>query len=488
MGLSQEIRFKIGGDNSGLRASFAQAATIAEQSGKRMEAALSKIDKIKNSRGLIDFRRRVAFEEADTVGKIRITTEKLAALSGRLATTEAGTTKQKRLQLEMDKERYKLTLLRQQKLRENLNTETAQPPAEDQGAAGNGIRTNIAKYAFRLVGGTVIGALRAALDYQNSRREIAQSQEESRAIGLASTRSRFAATGGVQAQLTQGQGTMRDLESQKDFVQQRINFLRTPAQMALMALDRFGAGFKLLNDAEKEVERLNAELQKQHDINALLEKDLVRQRDIRKTEFGFGGRIEGNTIKINSKPSGSIAETGEAASRGQLNDVRKELIELRRLRGVQAAEIKYGGASSDVAQNARIAVEAQKVNLQRAQQAMRARLLETNRELSGEAVEGRTFSNGRPRPLSETERLARRAQMFRQRARDAVLTGAAGDVGHFTRSAIGDEASVANRLGRASSQAQKLDVADATSIKPELTTANQLLTAIKDSLKPQDVN
>ncbi len=171
-----------------------------------------------------------------------------------------------------------------------------------------------------------------------------------------------------------------------------------------------------------------------------------------------------------------------------MSEIKKEQIELKRLQGVLRAEINYGGAGSEASRDARVAVEAQRVKVDQSRQAARQRLLEVNQDLTGQATEGRSFRDGARRPLSESERIARRAQMFRTRAQNAILTGASGEAPHLLQSAIRDEATVAGRLSRASSKVKPLDVGDSSGIKPELLRSNQLLEAIKKSLEVVNVD
>ncbi len=477
MAFSQEVRFKIGGEvGSSLRASFSQATTMAEAAGKNIEKTFAKIDKIKSSGGLVDFRRKVAFEEASTVGKIKITTEKLAALSSRIAQSEAGTTKQKKLQLDFDKERTKLAILRRQQAADNLagggGGAAEEPAADKKGGRGSQI--------LRSIGGAIAAGLQVALAYQRSRDEFAQSQEASRAAGLASTRARFAATGGITSQLRQGRGAEKDLENRKDFAQQRVNELKTPAQMALMAADQInpfgGKGFGVLREAESELENINAEIQKIHDTNALTQRDLEQQL----------ATYEGQDDAL----SGVISKRRE----GRLNDVSSAQLEEKRLKDLLARDVAEKrliekdekGETTLEYRKRELEVAGAESNTLAAQQSMRQRRLDVNHDLTGQAAEGRTFANGRQRPLSETERLARRAQQFRERARRGILTGAGGDSGRFIDAAIGDEASVAGRLSDASAGVKPKDVGDSSSIKPEIVRSNQLLEAIKNSLQPVD--
>jgi hypothetical protein len=80
--------------------------------------------------------------------------------------------------------------------------------------------------------------------------------------------------------------------------------------------------------------------------------------------------------------------------------------------------------------------------------------------------------------------LARQAAKARQQARDAVLTGAPGEAAYQQQRALGLETSVADRLSFGSSGMQQRITPDSSSIAAEITTSNQLLEAIKNSLTP----
>ncbi len=540
MGFSNEVRFKISGNTSGLRASFSQATSMAESAGKQMEKSLSRIDKVTSARGLLEFRRKVAFEEASTVGKIRITTERLAALSGRIATTEAGTTKQKKLQLDFDKERTKLALLRKQQQAENLAAGSESGPvtakkAEEKESSG----LSLGQLAVRGIGAAVAFALQRVISYNASRVRVDEARGESNASGLASLRSTFAAIGGAQGQLTQGKGALKDLERQREEAQRRATFLGGGLQGAVSIVAP-----EELTKAEVAVADLNARIQEQHNKNQLIERDLMRQlktydnqrstlakisefykagatsqprlaslnvqtaeRQVRiEAEHGTPDSQREAQLKFQEAQLASQLAHREAARSVKEYDIEKDALDkinARRRDGlateVELAKIdrdrialevkneaKLGSAESGLAKRrelyrANLAVSA-------AQQNLRQHLLDVNQDLTGQAAEGRTFANGRARPLSETERLARQAQRFRERARNGILTGAGGDAGRFIDKAIGNEASVANRLSEASAGVKPKDVADSSTIKPEIVRSNQLLDAIKNSLQPVDVD
>ncbi len=596
---------------------------MAETAGKQMEKSLARIDKIKTGGGLLDFRRRVAFEEASTVGKIRITTERLAALSGRIATTEAGTTKQKKLQLDFDKEREKLRLLRAQKVQENVAS-GAQPKREED--EGDGGRLSKGQLAFRAIGGAVAFVLQRVINFNQSRNQVAQAQEESTGSQLGSVRGTLAAIGGLRGQLRQGQGALKDIQSRREYEQNRAEELsgesknQTRFESDMNKLVSFVRPDELAK-AEKAVHQLNAEEAKQHAANLLIERDLHLQenlysaqieavteiadlksrglatdqrqaeilerqarnelaiisankgtpeqvREAAKTVIGATGataeatrgrsrlvssqllekdaqgainsligqglateenlaRVEERRLQtlleieqafgtpdsvtaaeLNVKrqqgvvdravrsqrlleqstkaESESVDRTVAARQRGTLSEIESARIARDRAKTQLALERQFGDVNSQ--QQAAVRVKEAEGNVSAARQSGKQRLLDVNQELSGQAAEGRTFANGRQRPLSETERLARRAQQFRERARRGILTGAGGDAGRFIDSALSDEASVAGRLSEASSGVRPKDVADATSIKPEIVRSNQLLEAIKNSLQTVDVD
>ncbi len=468
MAFSQEVRFKIGGEvGSSLRASFSQATTMAEKAGKQMEKSFAALDKITSNKGLVDFRRRVAFEEANTVGRIKITQERLASLSYRIGQTEAGTTKQKKLQLDFDKERAKLAILRRQQQDSNLAGGGAAPTEE----AGGGGRSGFGQLAFRAIGGAIAFGLQRVINFNQSRVRVDQANEASGAAGLASLRSRFAAVRGLGGQFEQGQGTIKDLERQKQFEEQRRDMLaggmHKGSSAALHGLVSFISPEEL-EKSETAIAAINAKLQQTHDANALIEREYNRQHTILRAE------------------EYSVGAVNDLRKKGLANEEQLARIETFRAFQVQRAEEKYGTPES--ARAAGIAYKKASGEQDAAEQRLRQQRLDVNQDLTGQAAEGRAFANGRQRPLSETERLARRAQQFRERARRGILTGAGGDAGRFIDSAIADEGTVANRLSDASSGVRRKDVADATSIKPEIIRSNQLLEAIKNSLAPVAVD
>lgn len=179
----------------------------------------------------------------------------------------------------------------------------------------------------------------------------------------------------------------------------------------------------------------------------------------------------------------AIEQTDKLQSKGNLNAVSAAQIQLKLAKeSVELAKIY--GTVVDV-NNAKAAQRQIESNLRATQMGMQQRQIDVSQSLTEQAAgAGRTFANGRPRPLSETERLARQAAKARQQARDAVLTGAPGEAAYQQQRALGLETSVADRLSFGSSGMQQRITTDSTAIAAEITTSNQLLSSIESYLKP----
>ena len=179
----------------------------------------------------------------------------------------------------------------------------------------------------------------------------------------------------------------------------------------------------------------------------------------------------------------AIEQTDKLQSKGNLNAVAAAQIQLKLAKeSVELAKIY--GTVVDV-NNAKAAQRQIESNLRATQMGMQQRQIDVSQSLT-EQVAGsvRTFPNGRPRPLSETERLARQAAKARQQARDAVLTGAPGEAAYQQQRALGLEGNVADRLSFGSFKMQQRITPDSSAIAAEITTSNQLLKAIESYLKP----
>jgi hypothetical protein len=208
--------------------------------------------------------------------------------------------------------------------------------------------------------------------------------------------------------------------------------------------------------------------------NNLRQKQIALQAAQNTTEAEFlnVGSKEQGIIRINH-----LQETGGAnaisLAKVQL-DIAKEAVEVAKMYGT---ELEQASARANEIQ-AEGSYRAAQINMQQRQ-------IDVSQSISEQAAgAGRTFANGRARPLSETERLARQAMQARLQARNAVLTGAPGEAAMQQQRALGLEASVSDRLSFGSSEMQRRITPDSSGIAAEITTSNQLLEAIKNSLTP----
>jgi hypothetical protein len=286
------------------------------------------------------------------------------------------------------------------------------------------------------------------------------------------------------------------MEAMRDFQQNHVNDLKTG--LSGLLTQAHPESMKILADAESKLISMSGELQKQHDTNALIERDLRRQNlirasllsgtyvpvpEVRNGDMRHLGSVE---VQVRGRP-GSLQQTESAMRGGNLNAVTAARIELQRLTRVQQAEKSYGTPESQMA--AKIAVREQAIEVAKARNNMALFGANFAESITGDAAGGRTFRNGRARPLSETERLAQRAAMFRDRARNLILEGSTGGgAGRSIAAARLDEAHVASRLSAASASiAAPPGVTDATALKAELINTNKILTAIQTSLTPTGV-
>jgi hypothetical protein len=572
MGLSQEVRFKITGDTKSLKSEFSSIPPAAKSAGERAGEAFERAFKAKTGRTI--------------------------------------------------QEAKQITAMRKGIASSSNNSGGGGGPGGPSG--GNDEKpnaaSNVAKYAFRLIGGAIAYGLQRVIAYNQSRIEVAQAQDESTGSQLGSLRGTLASIGGLRGQLRQGQGAIKDIQSQREFEQKRATDLAGESKSQTMAqshLNKLVSFFKPdeLTKAEKAVQQLNAEEAKQHSANIVIERDLKLQENLYSAQIESATEIadlrarglltgqreaeilerqarnelviteahkrspeeirgaaksvieasghtaqatrersralssqllaqdaqgainslisqglatEENLAKIEEQrlqtlleierafgttgsvkaaelaakrqqgsveqavrsqrmmeqstkaESDSVDKTAAARQRGTLSELQSARIARDRAKTQAELEGKFGDINSQ--RTAALKLNEANANVAAAHQSARQHLLDVNQDLTGQAAEGRTFANGRARPLSETERLARRAQQFRERARRGILTGAGGDAGRFLDAAMGDEATVAGRLSEASAGVRPKDVADSSSIKPEIVRSNQLLEAIKNSL------
>ncbi len=473
MGASQEVKFKIGGDTASLERSFAKLPAMAEAAGRKAENAFQRASRYSAGAKLSAFREKQQYDDASTVGKIKQTTGQLADLAYARARSEKGSAEYLKIQLEIEQRLVNLRKLQRtaQKERADGVTLPNQPssPQEEQGD-----KPNRGAQAFRVIGTAIAAGLRVFSSYLDTRLAKSQAQDDSRAAGLQSLRSTFAARRGSLGELEQGRGTLSDLESKRNFEANRVSELSSAAQLAAASVDEanpFGkSGFKPLQEAEANVEKLNAEIQKQHNLNQLIERDLHQQA--------------ANLVAQDDLQTNIAAMKAE----GRYSDVAGAQAEADRLATLYEVDIQDKRLFQDTPEaNKRFLEVAQAQNeANSARRSLERRQVDVNEALTQDAAGGRTFQNGARRPRSEAERLAERAERFRQRARDAVLTGNS-DSGRLLGEAVIEEGNVGSRLAANANGKAPKGTEDATSLKPELATANKLLEAIKQALSPTKV-
>jgi hypothetical protein len=267
-----------------------------------------------------------------------------------------------------------------------------------------------------------------------------------------------------------------------------------------------------LQDANLETQRVGLEdiqnIQKQRKVNAvdiaqIEQESAKRQLDDIKTQKGTRQEIKAAENNLTQKQTAlqlaqdaqdyelltirnkrtATEEIDKLQRKGSLNAVSSAQIQLKLAKETVELAKTYG-TIVDV-NNAKASQKQAEANFRAAQMGMQQRQIDVSQSLTEQAAgAGRTFANGRPRPLSETERLARQAAKARQQARDAVLTGAPGEAAYQQQRALGLETSVADRLSFGSSGMQQRITPDSSGIAAEITTSNQLLEAIKNSLTP----
>lgn len=466
MGASQEVKFKIGGDTASLERSFSKLPAMAEAAGRKAENAFQRASRYSAGAKLSAFREKQQYDDAGTVGKIKQTTGQLADLAYARARSEKGSAEYLKIQLEIEQRLVNLRKLQRTAQREradavDLPDNRPPPPVPEKPEK----QSNFGALAFRVIGTAVAYGLERVIAWNASRVRVANAQEEGGAAGLQSLRSTFAARRGKLGELEQGEGTLRDLQSRRDYEQQRASELRLGLQGGVSAIAP-----EELTKSEEAVARLNGEIQKQHNANQQIQRDLEQQA----ANLSAQDELQTNIAAMKAE--------------GHYSDVAGTRAEADRLEALYQADIEAKRLFQDTPEaNKRfLEVAAANNDANSAERALQRRQVDTNEALTQDAAGGRTFQNGARRPRSEAERLAERAERFRQRSRDAVLTGNS-DSGRLLDLARTEEGNVANRLAANANGKAPKGIEDATSLKPELATANKLLEAIKESLSSTKV-
>ncbi len=462
MGASQEVKFKIGGDTASLERSFAKLPAMAEAAGRKAETAFQRASRYSAGAKLSAFREKQQYDDASTVGKIKQTTGQLADLAYARARSEKGSAEYLKIQLEIEQRLVNLRKLQRtaQKERADSVNLPENKPAPEVVPERQEKQSNFGAMAFRVIGTAVAYGLERVIAWNASRVRVANAQEEGGAAGLQSLRSTFAARRGKLGELEQGQGALRDLQNRRDYEAQRAASLRSGLQGAVSAVAP-----EELEKSEAAVGKLNGEIQTQHNLNQLIERDLHQQA----ANLTAQDELQTNIAAMKAE--------------GRYSDVAGARAEADRLESLYQVDLQDKRLFQDTPEGNKRFLEVAAANNEAnsAERGLQRRQVDVNEALTQDAAGGRTFQNGARRPRSEAERLAERAERFRQRARDAVLTGNS-DSGRLLDLARNEEGNVANRLAANANGKAPKGTEDATTLKPELVTANKLLEAIKNSL------
>lgn len=466
MAFGNEIRFKIGGDASSLERTFDRAARRGTQAMDKVDQAVKRTFSpaaMRLRETLDKAREKRLYNESNTVGKIAIVTRELQDYAFARSQSQKNSVAYLRAELAIEERLTRLRGLQQQQQSANAGgTSMAQQQA---GGVLTGVAGNLGMMAFRAIGGAIAFVLERAIAYNASRVAVDEARGQSAAAATASMSSTFAQRVGLEGAETAGQSAMKGLNAQREMAKNRVNFLSSGVQ----GVASFFAPGELLK-AEQEMIALDAEIQKQGDSNELITRQLEKHVEL------LGEEVR-NVDAINS-----------ARSKGRYNELTASKMiannAMEKYRILRSK--KEGGMGLGTAEEAdAAALEAGTAlgNVNAARQAMVQRQRDVSQTLSEQALTGRTFANGSRRPRSETERLAERAAMFRERSRGMILTGAGQGAASALQSARRDEGAVGDRLSRATSAMPERDVADLTKLPTLIENSNQILTAIKESLR-----
>jgi hypothetical protein len=495
MGASNEIKLKIGGDTASLERSFAKLPAMAEAAGKKAESAWNRNARFGAQQKLTQFREANQFAEANTIGKIKIITEQLQDLAYARARTEKGTTKELEAQLAIEQKMIALRKLQRQAQAERgvgasqTGTESA-AAAEAQDARGNmgGMLARFAAGASAAIGAAVTGYFERAATR-------AESEQATSRSSLDTLRNTFGTMGGIGEQLRQTKKRERDLEIDESLKRNELARLKGENPIEPLGSRRYpetaeGRVSRFKDLAVQKITQAAAFVSPQS--IAMIEKASEELQTIKRETveaFNQSKLLAREATKqtlayVNQRAT--IREITKLQKEGRADAVTMAKVELDRLRAVQMIANSLG--TEEEKRAAALATGTQRGVLATTRREMERRQVDTNTALTQDAAQGRTNAQGQRRPRSETERLADRAEAFRQRARDRALTGAGG-AGAMMEKALLAESAVASRLGRATEDVRRpKGTEDATAIKAEIVNSNNLLKGIKDALTPTGVD
>ena len=495
MSFSQEIQFKIAVDSSQAAAGFQKVTNMAQQAGQKMDAAMS--GNISAARKLNDLKSQSLFNEMNTSEKIKSVINDITTLSRTKNALEEGSTKNLQVQYAILQKQNQLKSLYNKQTKE-LGIESGGGGAgggggggggtsgESGGAAGGTLAGMIAGGMFkRLIfmgaGAIMAGAMQAVPAYFG--RQVKREQE-----GLQLSESQISnqeeariTTGGIKAAQSVAYARLRRGKEDISILQKEISDMES----------EFGFEGKMaLNSDYKAI---------YEDKQSNLLKLKISQ-DAYTYALDATLRSGRKTFEMLDSEKRAVSQLTTAQEENRLSAVEVARIKLEKTRdyvstligkdtqtdknGKQTVTYKPTGTPEEI-KAAKIARSEAQNSLRAAEMAMQQRQIDVSQTLSEQAAgSNRTFANGRPRPLSETERLARQAMQARQKATNAVLTGAPGEASYQQQRALGMELNVGTRLSFGSSEMQKRITPDSSAIAAEITTSNQLLEAIKNSLTP----
>jgi hypothetical protein len=488
MSFSQEIQFKIAVDSSQAASGFQKMTGMAQQAGQKMDAAMS--GNIAAARKLNDLKTQTLFNEMNTSEKIKSVTNDIISLSKTKNALEEGSTKHLQVQYAI--------LQKQNQLKSLYNKQTQEGQSLGGGIGGGAesvanegtLASMVAGGMFKrlifMAAGAIMSSVMQAVPAffgQKLKREEEAGQIVEAQI---SQRQQYSIIkGGSAAEL---KVALERERSNKEDIKKLEEDIKNYEESSFL-----GVPFALAQNANPIVK---AEYEK-------MQEQLTK---LKIAQDGYNYAVE-LTSRSSTRQSGllsaeerSVRALSNAQEENMLSAVEAARIKLEKARDVSdtlegKTGIKMFVGGKEVGKSrptgtpeeiraAKIARDEAQNALRVAEMAMQQRQIDVSQTLTEQAATGRTFPNGKPRPLSETERLARQAAKARQQARDAVLTGAPGEAAYQQQRALGLEASVADRLSFGSSDMQKRFTTDSSAIAAEITTSNQLLEAIKNSLTP----
>ena len=512
MSFSQEIQFKIAVDSSQAAAGFQKMTGMAQQAGQKMDAAMS--GNIAAARKLNDLKTQTLFNEMNTSEKIKSVTNDIVSLSKTKNALEEGSTKHLQVQYAI--------LQKQNQLKSLYNKQTQEGQiaggAESGGFGETSLASLVAGGMFkRLIfmgAGAIMNAVMQAapaIFAQKLKRDEEAGQVVESQI---SQRQQYSIIkGGSAAELSVA---LEKERTNKEDIQKLEQEIKDYEQSSFL-----GVPFAFAQEANPMVKAQYEKLQEQL-VKLRIEQDgynysVELTQRARQRETGLLSAEERSVRSLSNAQKENMLSAVEAA-RIKLEKARDVVDTLEGKTGLrmfvggqQVGILKPTGTPEEI-RAAKIERSEAQAALRAAQMAMEQRQIDVSQTLTEQAAVGRTFPNGKPRPLSETERLARQAAKARQQARDAILTSSTfiknedfgNDPERIARQkalderlgkakseaeyqqirALGLEANVADRLSSAGIGMPRRITTDDTAMAADISTARQLLSAIESHLKP----